>query len=205
MKLMTLLFMTLLWVTQAQAKISVNGLFIGKAIIKIDGKPVMFFEGDKKQGVKLISANEDRAIVEIEGKQQTMYLDLSIANEYSKPVKVVPYGQTRANQILNVALVHQTNNIATFKVEYDFAGNADNYVLTAQTMVDKKAVNHASYNYVPLKAGKQLTYITLGIEKAAPATYQSDHVLINFAHKKTNKAFSADSAKIIAFKKTWQH
>ncbi len=189
----------------AQDNISVNGLFIGKAIIKINGTPVMFFEGDRKQGITLISANEDQAIIEINGKRQTMFLDLSIATEYSKPVKAVPFGQSSAKEILSVEIVHQAQNIATFAVEYNFGENAEDYILIAQTMVNKKAVKHASYNYVPVKVGRHKTHISIGINETAPQQYQSDHILINFALKKTQKASNADTAKITAFVKNWLH
>lgn len=188
----------------AQPNVTVNGLFAGKAIIKINGVPTMFFEGDKKQGIKLISANEDQAIVEIKGKRHNMRLDESIANEYSKPVKPIAFGEER-NEIGKVELVHQTHNIVTFAVEYEMSETSTDYQLIAQLMVDKKAVDYASYNYVPLKPGKHLTYITLGIAKTAPAEFESDHILVNFVEMKGKQAAEADNAKIIPLPKRWQH
>ncbi len=193
--------------THAQPEVSVNGLFAGKAIIVIDGKPTMFYEGDKKKGVKLVSANETYAVVVIKGKRHQMVLDQSIANAYSKPVKIVPYGVgvSNKNEITKVELVHQTDNIATFMVAYKFDDAAPDYHIVSKVMVEKEASDYVTYNYVPLKKGEHTTHISLGIDESAPAEFQSDHVLMNFSHTKSKREFDAENAKIIPFKKQWQH
>ena len=106
----------LIWITllctfmshvYAQENITVNGLFSGKAIIVVNGNPVMFYEGDTRQGITLLSANENRAVLEIAGKKHTMLLDQSIANEYSKPIKSTRFSVAE-NIIHHIELVYQS-------------------------------------------------------------------------------------------------
>ena len=201
-----LLFTCLLLIVaaaKAEPDISINGLFTGKAIIQIDGQPIMFFEGDKRQGIKLLSANEDRAIIEVGGKRRTMLLDKRIANEYSKPVTAPDL--VSKSIIRRVELVYQAHNIATFAVTYYFSEQSEQYQLMAQVMVDKKAVDYVNYNYVPVKAGEHTTHITLGINEVAPTSFSSDHILVNFMRRQNQQILNADSAKIIALSKQWRH
>ncbi len=67
-------------------KIIVNGLFQGKAVVTIDGKQRVLRKGKASpEGVLLIEADSKRAIIEIDGKQQTYTLDTQIGSSYKKP------------------------------------------------------------------------------------------------------------------------
>ena len=58
------------------ADISVTALFNGKAVIAVDnGKPRMMSVGESTpEGVKLLSANSESAVIEYAGKRQTLLL-----------------------------------------------------------------------------------------------------------------------------------
>jgi aspartyl protease family protein len=67
-------------------KISVNGLFSGKAIVTIDGKQrVLKLGKPSPEGVLLISANSREAVIEIDGEQNTYTLGQHISSSFKKP------------------------------------------------------------------------------------------------------------------------
>ena len=57
------------------ADVQVNALFEGSAYLTVNGKQKLLRQGQSFQGVKLLQANPDEALVEIDGQQQ--WLDLS--------------------------------------------------------------------------------------------------------------------------------
>lgn len=62
------------------ASVGVVGLFKDKAIVTIDGgAPKTMTAGQKLQGVKLISADSDIAVFEVEGKRRTLGMGQSFA------------------------------------------------------------------------------------------------------------------------------
>jgi aspartyl protease family protein len=68
-------------------KITVSGLFNGKAIVTIDGKQRFLKVGKPSpEGVLLISANAREAVIEIDGEQNTYTLGQHIGSHYKKPV-----------------------------------------------------------------------------------------------------------------------
>src|SRR5438105_404982 len=67
------LFALLLALNAHAADVGVMGLFNGKAVLVINGgKPRTLNVGESAEGVKLISANSETALVEFEGKRQTV-------------------------------------------------------------------------------------------------------------------------------------
>ncbi len=74
--------------------VNVVGLFPGKAMLEIDKAPArMIGVGQKINGVKLLEANSEGAVVEINGKREKLHLGQSIAS-------VAPTG-TRPKVILS--------------------------------------------------------------------------------------------------------
>lgn len=70
-----LFLMISLWTLNAQADTEVNvvGLFTGKAVLIINkAKPVTLSLGQVSQGVKLLSADSNKVVVEIEGKRKEL-------------------------------------------------------------------------------------------------------------------------------------
>lgn len=69
-------------------KITVNGLFSGKAIVTIDGKQRILKVGKPgPEGVKLISANSREAVIEIDGEQKTYTLGTHIGSSFKEPAR----------------------------------------------------------------------------------------------------------------------
>ena len=70
----------------AQTHISVKGLFKNTAVAIIDGQQRILKVGKPSpEGVLLISANSKEAVVEINGKRQTLYLGREVGTAYSAP------------------------------------------------------------------------------------------------------------------------
>jgi len=69
-------------------KVSVVGLFKDKAIITISGKQRVVQAGETTpEGVKLISANSEQAVLEIDGNTATYKLGSHISTNYTKPAQ----------------------------------------------------------------------------------------------------------------------
>lgn len=62
------------------ASVGVVGLFKDKAMVSIDGSPPKLISiGQTIQGVKLVSANSESAVFEVDGKQRTLAMGQSFA------------------------------------------------------------------------------------------------------------------------------
>lgn len=71
----------------AAPNVSVNGLFAGKAVLVINGETKLLREGERFQGVKLISANSKQAVLEIDGERREVGLNQQIADSFSSASK----------------------------------------------------------------------------------------------------------------------
>ncbi len=70
----------------AVEKITISGLFNDKAIAIIDGKQRLLKAGEPSpEGVILISANTEEAVIEINGEQNTYKMGHHISGNYKKP------------------------------------------------------------------------------------------------------------------------
>ncbi|GAB1263148.1 retropepsin-like aspartic protease family protein [Aurantivibrio plasticivorans] len=74
----------------AALDISVQGLYRGGAILIIDGKQRVLKEGKRSpEGVLLVSADANQAVLDIDGTQQTVALSKSISTSFKKAEKSV--------------------------------------------------------------------------------------------------------------------
>lgn len=68
--------------------VEVMGLFKNQAVVRIDGKQRMLKVGKpSKDGVVLIDADSDSAVLEIAGQQRRYQLGTSVSTSYTKPVQ----------------------------------------------------------------------------------------------------------------------
>jgi aspartyl protease family protein len=73
-------------VASAAPKVAVVGLFKDKAILTIDGKQIVLRAGQTSpEGVTLVSANSEQAVLEIDGTQSAYQLGTHIGTQYAKP------------------------------------------------------------------------------------------------------------------------
>ena len=80
-------FLTVAGSSACATEVNVVGLFSGKALVSIDGgRPRMLSVGEKTpDGIKLISADSDGAVLEIDGKRRTLTLGQSISASSTAP------------------------------------------------------------------------------------------------------------------------
>ncbi len=69
-------------------QIEVRALFGGAALLVIDGREQLVKQGQEtREGIKLIEADSNRAVVSYQGEQQTLYLSDRIAASFKAPEK----------------------------------------------------------------------------------------------------------------------
>ena len=181
-----------------------NGLFYGKAVLTIDGRQVFISVGETKRGVKLVEADEDHAIVLVDGKKRFIYLDTSIAKEYSTPQEFERHSNAKSH-VIEARLIHQTENLATFQVEYYYnereLGNL--VTLSAKTYVDEKETEYWAYSYTRLTPGRDSTTITLSMNEKAPEKYLSDKVRFDLVFTNNGQTYTSGTL-LFDFTKEWQ-
>lgn len=92
----------------AAEQVQVLGLFSGKAMLMIDGQSYTLSAGETSpEGVKLISADSNKALLEMDGKRQELMLGTQISSHYpeakKKVVDIYPdeIGMYRVNGSIN--------------------------------------------------------------------------------------------------------
>ena len=92
--------------------VNVVGLFPGKAMLEIDKAPARLVSvGQKINGVKLLEANSDVAVVEINGKREKLQLGQSVAS--AGPVSVRPQVILTADSKGHFVTTGQVNGATT--------------------------------------------------------------------------------------------
>lgn len=69
------------------SEVVVKGLFGGAAVIVVDGREILIKKGQKKAGILLVQADSEKAVVEIDGQQRTLYLSTHIDSSFATAEK----------------------------------------------------------------------------------------------------------------------
>lgn len=187
----------------AERKITANALFEGRAVLMVDNEPVYFFKGETRQGITLVDANENRAVIRVGGEERTLYLDMGIAEKYAK-AKDVEQELNARSHVISALLIHQTSNIATFEVEYFFdKASAERATLSAGTMQQNKLTDFWAHTYTVLTPGRNIATITLSMSEKAPESYNSDAIRFDINWVKGAET-GATGTLVIPFIKTWR-
>jgi aspartyl protease family protein len=88
-RIFLILLIGLLFASPASsADILVLGLFKDMAIVRVDGKQYKLHSGETTpEGIKLLSADSEQALLEIEGRQEVYHLGSHISATFSAPEK----------------------------------------------------------------------------------------------------------------------
>jgi hypothetical protein len=209
MKVSTILYFCFLslWTFSGSAygepKITANALFAGRAVLLVDNEPVFFANGETRQGITLVNANENRAIVRIGGEERTLYLDKGVADKYSK-AENNKQNRNAKSHVISAVLMHQTTNIATFEVEYFYNKDlGERATLSAGTLQQNKPTEYWSHTYTALTPGRNITSISISMSEKAPASYNSDAIRFDINWVKGTETGSTGTL-IIPFIKTWK-
>lgn len=173
-------------------QITANGLFYGKAVLTIDGKQVLMEVGQTRQGVKLIEADEDHAVVMVKGKKRFIYLDKTIAKEYSTPNEFERHDEAKSH-VIKAHLIHQALNLATFQVEYFYREQelGAPVTLSAKTLFRGKDTESWAHSYTRLNPGRHTVAITISMNEQSVDSYLSDAVqfdLVSVKNGETKKS-----------------
>ncbi|HEX7026728.1 MAG TPA: hypothetical protein VF268_05760 [Gammaproteobacteria bacterium] len=180
----------------AAENLTVNGFFDDKAILTVDGKPTIFTVGESRGGVTLLETGQDYALVRVGGKNKMLFMDQAIPKHLVDP-QAYQQNSTAKSHIIATRLLHQTDNTATFAVEYFFnADEAEYAALSAKTRFRGKITPYWTYTVTSLKPGRHTTTITVGMSEDAPASYISDAVYFDI--------MPVTGAKVIEFVKEWK-
>ncbi len=99
----------LLWQSSlSQAlELSAQALFKNAVYLKIDGRQQMLKVGESTpEGITLIEANPKQAVIEINGKRETLGLSQHISGQYNQVVKKeVAISRNQVNQYITSALI----------------------------------------------------------------------------------------------------
>ncbi len=192
----------LLMPAYADHQITANALFDGKALLMVDNVPIAFSVGQRKEGIKLISADDNQAVIIVHGRRKVLQLDKSIAKEYATPDELDKHESSKTH-ILSVRLIHQTPNLATFEVDYFYNERlAEHVALSAKTLFKERVTEYWQHTYTRLNPGRHTTTITVSMNNNAPINYTSDAIRFDLNWSRKEKSGVADS-KIIEFIKQW--
>lgn len=180
----------------AAEKLSVHGFFVDKAILMVDGEPVIFAVGERKNGITLLETGQDYALVRVDGKKKKLFLDQAIPKHLVDPGAFQQHS-TAKSHIIEIRLLHQTDSAATFAVEYFYNGSEAEYAsLSAKTRFHGKITPYWMHTVTPLKPGRHTTTITIGMAADAPASYRSDAIYFDI--------MPVTGSKVIEFVKEWK-
>lgn len=73
----------------AQNNITVKGLFKNTVVLTVNGQQVLIKKGQTKQGITLIESSSQQAVIEVNGKRQTVTLSSQVGGSYRSPDKRV--------------------------------------------------------------------------------------------------------------------
>ncbi len=187
----------------AEPKITANALFKGRAVLLVDNQPVFFATGETHQGITLVSANENRAVIRIDGEERDLYLDKGVAEKYAK-VEGLKEKLDAKSHVIAANLIHQTTNIATFEVEYFYDKDlGERATLSAGTMRENKTTDYWVHSYTVLAPGRNIATITVSMNDKAPASYVSDALRFDINWVKGSETGSTGTL-VIPFIKTWK-
>jgi hypothetical protein len=188
---------------RAERKITANALFSGRAVLMVDNEPVFFALGETHRGITLVKANENFAVIKVDGKEITLYLDKGIAEKYAQAEDLKQQLNSKSH-VLSANLIHQTSNIATFEVEYFYSKElGERATLSAVTLRENKPTGHWSHTYTALTPGRNIATITVSMSDKAPASYNSDALRFEINWFK-GEEHGATGALVIPFLKTWK-
>lgn len=181
---------------QAGEKLTVNGFFADKAILVVDGEPIIYTIGETKNGIALLETGEDYALVRVGGKKKRLYIDQAIPRHLVDPEEH-KQNATAKSHIIDIRLLHQTDSEATFAVEYFYNGNeAKQAWLTAKTQFHGKITPYWRHTVTALKPGRHTTTIVVGMANDTPASYLSDAVYFDI--------MPVTGTKVFKFVKEWK-
>ena len=208
----------LLWcrtLVAADMDILVKGLTTNRAILLYKGQLMVLKKGQTRQGIKLLDANENRAIIENGGQTLYLFLDQSIARQYSKPeqrkkqqVEKVLFKQSQYqkyddSRVVALILKQEQHNSIMLELEYYYDGKYGRNADLVLSVINKgRLLNEIKKQYFRLEKGQNKIQLQLDMKNSDKMVFYSEAINISFLAR-SDKTYVFYS-KTIKFEKYWK-
>lgn len=171
------IFLCLLPLSSNAQSLVVKGLFDNAALIIVDGENVFIKAGQTKKNIKLLKANSREALIEINGKQQSLTLSQQVGGQYqaveTKRVRIASQtgghhwvrGQVNGRNVDFVvdtgASVIAMNLSTAQRLGIDYQNGQAGYVSTANGVIETRMVNLAQVTVGEITLNNVAASITL--------------------------------------------
>jgi len=200
--------------------VTVNGLIAGKAAVMIGGSIHLLSEGQTVGNVRLISADEYSALLDIDNEQKRFYLHQSKLADYSDDF--ISYSQNLTGEqsdilghsshgiddtkshILNVEPIEQFSDKVKFRIEYFYnASHGEHVTLSASCLSNGRSSGHSAHTYTKLNVGRNLVDIDIFMSPNAPERYSSESIKFEMIGGQRKNGSHQILSKLIPFEKEW--
>ncbi len=211
-------FILLLWcrtLVAADKDILVKGLTSNRAILSLNGQLMVLKKGQTRQGITLLDANENRAIIETGGQKLYLFLDQSIARQYSKPeqqkkhqIEKVLFRQSQYikydnSRIIALILKQEQHNSITLELEYYYDGKYGRNADLVLSVINKgRLLKEIKKQYFRLEKGQNKIRLQLDMKDSDKMVFYSEAINISFLAR-SDKTYVFYS-KTIKFEKYWK-
>lgn len=201
--ILTILLICTVAPVRAGEEITVNALFYNKVVLTVDGERVVLSAGERRKGIKLINANGERAVVEINGAQRRLHLGSIVARKYTTPEEFKRHATARSH-VIEARLVDQTAATATFEVDYYCSERLEQPVrLAAKTLFRYEDTESWSHTVTPVRRGRHTATITVGMSDEATDGYLSDAMQFSLISRRGGQT-DESGALVFRFVKEWK-
>lgn len=199
--------------------IKVHGLMTDKAIISVNRQHLTLRKGQTINGITLISANSNGAVISVNGKQKLYkmhqniveqgYLDSFIGNQksLSKEQRQLLAGNAliqAKSHIVRIKLITQSENSLDFKVDYFYRGeHGANARLKAIPMFNNLPIDGIAHSYTAINIGRDYAYIKLFSTAQLGRATAIDTILFELQGTEAKDGKYVINRKFYPFSKIW--
>jgi hypothetical protein len=184
-------------------EIKVNALFYNKVVLTVDDERLVLSAGEQRKGIKLINANGERAIVEINGQRRRLNMDSLVARQHTTPEEFKRHSKAKSH-VIEARLVDQTRDSASFEVDYYCSERLEQPArLRAKTLFRYEDTDSWTHTVTPVKPGRHTATITVGMAEDATDGYLSDAMQFSLIARQDGKTRET-GALVFRFIKEWK-
>lgn len=182
--------------------IEVNALFYKHAVLTVDGEQITLTAGETRNGIKLINANGERAIVEINGERRRLTVEAGNARKLTSPEEFQRHTDAKSH-VIDARAVEQSPDKIVFEVDYYCSEKLGQPVrLIAKTLFRYEDTGAWSHSLTPVRPGRHTATITVGMSDDATDGYLSDAMQFSLSYSR-NGTLHETGALVFEFIKEW--
>ncbi|GIX21601.1 MAG: hypothetical protein KatS3mg121_0384 [Gammaproteobacteria bacterium] len=169
----------------AEPEIRADALYRGKALLWIDGRHRLFAVGDRHDGVRLLAADPERAVIEYRGRRRVLGL--------SPP----PEGQDEAapegTRILDVERLGEGPDWLDFALRYERRADLpEPVILRARILFHGRDTRSGMHAYTRLPPGRGRVRLRLMLREGLEGALWSDAVRFEILYNDGGRLAAAD-------------